>query len=200
MVAALGLAMGCATNASLPEKMDDFVEKTAEESSSYTSEDWEKSKESYQALVREYEENSDSYSPEEKSKAIQAMARYNALLLENGIASASQTIGDLIDQIPEVLNGIINQIDTNAINKGVNDFANTFEGLVNSIDTAAIRQSVEGLVNAVDTARIRKSIEGITQNIDTASLRKKVESIGRSLDQGKIEKTLEDLLKLLGAE
>lgn len=200
LVAALGLAIGCATNASLPEKMDDFVEKTAEESKNYTTEDWEKSRESYEALVQEYNENSDSYTPEEKSKAIQAMARYNALLIENGIASASESLGEILDQIPQVLNEIIEKIDTNAIKNTVNDFTSTLEGLVNSIDTAAIRESVEGIVNAVDTARLRKSIEGITQSIDTASLRKKVESIGRSIDPGKIEKTLEDFLNLLGAE
>ena len=200
MMATLCLAVGCAANASLPEKIDDFVEKTEEESKNYSAQDWDNSKEAYEALVREFEENSDSFTPEEKSKAVQAMARYNALLIEHGIASASETIGGFLEQIPQVLNGIINQIDTTAINKTVNDYTNTLEGLVNSIDTAAIRQSIEGIVNAVDTARIRKGIEGITQNIDTASLRKKVESIGRSLDPGKVEKTIEDLLKLLGAE
>ena len=199
-IAALAIFVGCASTKSLPERFDSFVEKTENEFKDYTEADWEKSRQEYEGFVQEIKDNYDSYSTSEKVKMAEAIGRYNSILIQNGVGSATESIGDLIDQIPEVLNGIINQIDTNAINKGVNDFANTFEGLVNSIDTAAIRQSVEGLVNAVDTARIRKSIEGITQNIDTASLRKKVESIGRSLDQGKIEKTLEDLLKLLGAE
>ena len=46
------LAIGCATTKSLPDRMDEFVEKTEAEYKNYTDEQWAKSKEDYNALVR----------------------------------------------------------------------------------------------------------------------------------------------------
>ena len=159
--AALLFAAGCATAVSLPDRLDKFVEKTEKEYKNYTEKDWEKSREEYDALVAEMKENYDSYSTAEKVRTMQAMGRYGTMVLGSEISGASESIGDVLEQIPETINDMIDQIDTAAIRKSV-------EG---------IKTGIEGIVESIDTARIRKSIEGLTQSIDTARLREKLEAV-----------------------
>ena len=161
LVAALALAVGCATTVSLPDRLDKFVEKTEKEYKNYTEEDWKKSKEEYEALVAEMKENYDSYTTSEKVRTMKAMGRYGTLVLGNELSTASETVGGVLEQIPETINDIIDGIDTTSIRQSV-------EGIKNGI---------EGLIESIDTAKIRKSIEGITENIDTAKLRQKLEAI-----------------------
>lgn len=168
--AAMVLSVGCATTVSLPDRLDKFVEKTEQEYKNYDEKDWEKSKAEYDALVAEMKENYDSYSTTDKVRTMKAVSRYGTILLSKELSSASESVGDVLEQIPETINDIIDQIDTVAIRQ-------TVEDIKGSIDTGAIRKSVEGIINSIDTARLRKSIEGITENIDTARLRQKLEAI-----------------------
>lgn len=155
------IAVGCATAVSLPDRLDKFVEKTEKEYKNYSEDDWKKSREEYDALVAEMKENYDSYTTSEKVRAMQAIGRYSTMVLGNEITNASESVGSVLEQLPEAINGMIDQIDTASIRKSV-------EG---------IKTGIEGLVESIDTARIRKSIEGITENIDTAKLRQKLEAI-----------------------
>ena len=160
-VAAAIFAVGCATTVSLPDRLDIFVEKTEKEYKNYTQEDWEKSRAEYDALVAEMKENYDSYTTSEKVRTMQAIGRYSTMVLGSEISNASESLGTVLDQIPETINGMIDQIDTASLRKSV-------EG---------IKTGIEGIVESIDTAKIRKSIEGITQNIDTAKLRQKLEAV-----------------------
>ncbi len=160
-VAAAILAVGCATTVSLPDRLDKFVEKTEKEYKNYTDDDWKKSREEYDALVAEMKENYDSYTTSEKVRTMQAIGRYSTMVLGSEISNASESLGTVLDQIPETINGMIDQIDTASLRKSV-------EG---------IKTGIEGIVESIDTAKIRKSIEGITQNIDTAKLRQKLEAV-----------------------
>jgi len=161
LCAAAMITIGCATTASLPDRLDDFVEKTEKEFKNYTEEDWKKSSEQYQALVDEFEENYDSYSTSDKVRAMQAIGRYNTIVLQNSVSGASETLNDVLESIPEAINDIIDNIDTTAIKESVD----------------GIKNGVEGIIESIDTAKLRKSIEGITENIDTAKLREKLEAI-----------------------
>lgn len=169
-IAAIVLAASCATTVSVPERLDRFVEKTEKEYKNYTEADWEKSRKEYDALVAEMKENYDSYSITEKVKIAQAVGRYSSLVIGNEVSEAAGSIGSILEQIPETINGVINDIDTARIRE-------TVEGIKSSIDTAAIRKTVEGLIESIDTAKIREQIEGIAGSIDTAKLREKIEAV-----------------------
>ena len=150
------LAIGCATTKSLPDRMDEFVEKTEAEYKNYTDEQWAKSKEDYNALVKEWEENMDSFSTSEKVRVMKSMGRYGAMVLEKEVAGASDSLGDILESIPETINDIIDQIDTAAIKESVDGIKNGVEGIIESIDTARLRKSVEGLTQSIDTAKLRE--------------------------------------------
>ena len=199
-IAALAIFVGCASTKSLPERFDSFVEKTENEFKDYTEADWEKSRQEYEGFVQEIKDNYDSYSTSEKVKMAEAIGRYNSILIQNGVGSASESIGDLIDQIPEVINDAIKNIDTVAIKQSMDNLGNTIEGIINSIDTAAIRKSVEGIVGSVDTARLRESIENMSKSIDTAEFRKKVEGIVNSIDSARLRQKLEAVIKIFGGD
>ena len=96
----------------------------------------------------------DNFSTSEKVRVMKSMGRYGAMVLEKEVAGASDSLGDILESIPETINDIIDQIDT-----------------------AAIKESVEGIIESIDTARLRKSVEGLTQSIDTAKLREKLEAL-----------------------
>ena len=199
-IAALAIFVGCASTKSLPERFDSFVEKTENEFKDYTEADWEKSRQEYEGFVQEIKDNYDSYSTSEKVKMAEAIGRYNSILIQNGVGSATESIGDLIDQIPDVINDAIKNIDTVAIKQSMDNLGNTIEGIINSIDTAAIRKSVEGLVGSVDTARLRESIENMSKSIDTAEFRKKVEGIVNSIDTARLRQKLEAVIKIFGGD
>lgn len=199
-IAALAIFVGCASTKSLPERFDSFVEKTENEFKDYTEADWEKSRQEYEGFVQEIKDNYDSYSTSEKVKMAEAIGRYNSILIQNGVGSASESLGDLIDQIPDVINDAIKNIDTVAIKQSMDNLGNTIEGIINSIDTAAIRKSVEGIVGSVDTARLRESIENMSKSIDTAEFRKKVEGIVNSIDTARLRQKLEAVIKIFGGD
>ena len=199
-IAALAIFVGCASTKSLPERFDSFVEKTENEFKDYTEADWEKSRQEYEGFVQEIKDNYDSYSTSEKVKMAEAIGRYNSILIQNGVGSATESIGDLIDQIPDVINDAIKNIDTVAIKQSMDNLGNTIEGIINSIDTAAIRKSVEGIVGSVDTARLRESIENMSKSIDTAEFRKKVEGIVNSIDTARLRQKLEAVIKIFGGD
>lgn len=199
-IAALAIFVGCASTKSLPERFDSFVEKTENEFKDYTEADWEKSRQEYEGFVQEIKDNYDSYSTSEKVKMAETIGRYNSILIQNGVGSATESIGDLIDQIPDVINDAIKNIDTVAIKQSMDNLGNTIEGIINSIDTAAIRKSVEGIVGSVDTARLRESIENMSKSIDTAEFRKKVEGIVNSIDTARLRQKLEAVIKIFGGD
>ncbi len=170
LFAAIILAVGCATTVSLPDRLDNFVEKTEKEYKNYSKEDWERVQAEYDVLVAEMKENYDSYTTAEKVRTMKAMGRYSSMVLSSEIGSATDALGEVLEQIPETINGIIDEIDTASIRE-------TVEGIKSSIDTAKIRKSVEGLINSIDTAKLKKQIEGIAESIDTAKLRQKMEAV-----------------------
>jgi len=199
-VAAAAIAFGCATASNAPDRLSKFVEKTEQEYKDYTEEDWKKSREEYDALVEEMKANYENYTTEENLEAAKAMSRYNSMLLENGVAEASESLSGMIEQLPTVINDLIENIDTSAIQQSIKSFGSSLEGLINSIDTAAIRKTIEGVVGSVDTAKIRKSIEGMAESIDTAALRRKIEGLARSVDTATINKTIESIIRKFGLE
>ena len=177
LAAMLFINVGCATTANVPERLDRFVDKTENEYRDYSSKDWSKSRETYQNLVDKMDANYSSYSAEKKIKAAAAMSRYNALLFQNEISGFSGSLGNLLEQLPEVINGTIDKIDT-----------------------ASLRKNIEEIKACTDTAKLRKSLETMIGKIDTAALRKKITAIAASVDTAELNKQSEAILKLLEKE
>ena len=169
-IAAVALFASCAATVSLPDRLDKFVEKTELEYKNYTEEDWQKSRDEYDALVTEMKKNYDSYSTSDKVRMMKAMGKYGAMTVENEISDISGTIGDVsgtlgdvLESIPETINDMIEKIDTAAVRASVD----------------SIKGSINDIIESIDTARLRKAVEGITQNIDTAKLREKIEALAK---------------------
>ena len=161
LATALAIMAGCATTMSLPDQLDKFVEKTEKEYKTYTEKEWEKSQEEYEELKAKINESYDSFSTSDKVRTMKAMGKYGSFVLEKELAGASETIGSVLESIPQTINDIIDEIDTTAIREGV-------EG---------VKKGIEGIIESVDTARLRKSVEGLTESIDTAKLREKLEAL-----------------------
>lgn len=157
------LLASCATSKSLPDRLDEFVEKTEKEYKNYTEDDWKKSREEYETLVAEMEENYDSYTTAEKTRTFKAMGKYSSMVLENEVGKASETIGGILESIPEKINDIINNIDTTAIRESVDSVKSSISGIIESIDTERLRKAVEGLTESIDTAKLREKLDALVK-------------------------------------
>lgn len=144
--ATLLLAFGCAATVSLPDRLDQFVEKTEKEYKNYDENDWKKSREEYDAIMAEVEENYDSYTTEEKIRIVKASGRYGVLMLGKEISGGAEKVGGVLEKIPETINDVIDNIDTTAIREGVENIKKGIEGLTESIDTARLREKLEAII------------------------------------------------------
>ena len=106
--------VSCANSSNLPTRIDDFVDKTEASADAMTYEDWELTTQQYEALLQEFAENYDSYTPEERQQVYEAVGRYNGLLVKQGLTEfqiqANQFIDALnkfIDELPNALDGLV---------------------------------------------------------------------------------------------
>ena len=115
LATALAIMAGCATTMSLPDQLDKFVEKTEKEYKTYTEKEWEKSQEEYEELKAKINESYDSFSTSDKVRTMKAMGKYGSFVLEKELAGASETIGSVLESIPQTINDIIDEIESNTI-------------------------------------------------------------------------------------
>ena len=100
----LFIVTSCASQ-SVPQKLDDFVNKVEQNSSAYSQSDWEKTAMEYQRLVDEYLYSEIEYTEEERNKAARAMGRYHAIILKNEIESSVSFLKEFCKIFPEYLDG-----------------------------------------------------------------------------------------------
>ena len=96
----------CATWKSVPEKLDKFVEETEKSASGYSTGDWQASKEQYQALISEYSEHEDEYTPEEKALVMKDIGRYHSMLILNSLRDAWEFLKTMIQILPSYWEGV----------------------------------------------------------------------------------------------
>lgn len=108
------LLVSCANSTNLPRRIDDFVDQTEASADSMTYEDWELTTQQYEALLEEFAENYDYYTPEERQQVYEAVGRYNGLLVKKGLTEfqiqANQfmnSLNKIIDELPNALEGLI---------------------------------------------------------------------------------------------
>lgn len=108
------LFVSCANSSNLPRRIDDFVDQTEASADAMTYEDWELTTQQYEALLEEFAENFDTYTPEERQQVYEAVGRYNGLLVKQGLTEfqiqANQfmdSLNKIIDELPNALEGLI---------------------------------------------------------------------------------------------
>lgn len=92
-------------------KFEHHLRKAENNSENWTEEDWEMSKEKYRQLLKEYEENYDNMSPEERNKVNKAIGRYNGILMKNGIKKVDESINEFIDRLPSLFEGFMSAFE-----------------------------------------------------------------------------------------
>lgn len=96
----------CATWKSVPKQLDKFVEETEMSSPGYSKDDWQVSKQQYQALISEYSEHENEYSPEERALVMKDIGRYHSLLIVNSLRDAWDFLKTMIQILPSYWEGV----------------------------------------------------------------------------------------------
>lgn len=125
-----------------PQRLDEFVDDAEINAGDYTAEDWAQSNEAYGLLLDEYLNSGQEYTEEEKQLAAEAMGRYHALVLKNGVTKAGEYLQKLGDILPSYLNGLASGIEENGGN--IESFFN------NLVDEEAMDQSIDRLNDALE--------------------------------------------------
>ena len=135
-VLAAAFMASCAVQ-TIPQQLDEFVEKAETKAEDYSAEDWQQSNEEYSALLDEYLNSGQEYTEEEKQMAASAIGRYHALLLKNGVAIAGGYLKKLGEILPSYLDGFASGIEESG-----GDLESFFNNLV---DEEALDQSLSKL-------------------------------------------------------
>ena len=113
MLVAVLCVTACATWKNVPQRLDKFVDETEQTSSRYSDNDWETSKQRYQALISEYAEHEDEYTDDQKALVMEDIGRYHALLAVHSMTDAITFLRTMIHILPSYLKGILEVIREN---------------------------------------------------------------------------------------
>lgn len=105
LVAALTVA--AASSCSTPYKLRNFVNRTERNCERYRPRRWMASVERYETLVKDYVRNYRRYSTHEKKIAMEAIGRYHAILVQNGLKESMGVVYDLKSILPAYLGGLL---------------------------------------------------------------------------------------------
>ena len=108
-MAAGTMLASCAVQ-TVPQKLDEFVDDAESNAGEYSAEDWAQSNETYGLLLDEYLNSGEEYTEEEKQLAAEAMGRYHALIIRNGVNLAGEYLQRLGDILPSYLDGLASGI------------------------------------------------------------------------------------------
>ena len=145
----VGLFMGlflvlaaCGGSTRLPVQMDSFVRNAELKSSSYDAQDWQLSMRRYEVLVKAYSSSKERYSESEKRLAANAMGRYHALLIKNGVEVSAAYVRELKEIVPSYLEGLVDGLDEYS-----EDIKRSLEGL---LDVEELEQRMRILEDRLD--------------------------------------------------
>ena len=88
-------------------KFDNYVDRVENNCDNWSEEDWEISKEKYRELIREYENNYDNLTIEERECINKAIGRYNGILMKKGIENIDYSIKKFVDRLPSMFEGFM---------------------------------------------------------------------------------------------
>ena len=96
-----------AASCSTPYRLRNFVDRTERNCERYRPRRWAASVERYETLVKDYVRNYHRYSTHEKKIAMEAIGRYHALLVQNGLKESMGVVYDLKSILPAYLGGLL---------------------------------------------------------------------------------------------
>lgn len=143
IISLLSLGLCSCASMSLPEKLDNFVDRAEIASENQTNDyDWQKSQEDFQILLDQFNSSDKKkYSQEEEQMAAKAIGRYHALLIKEGLEKSTDLLQNLGKIIPEYIDGLATELGKS-------------EGIIRSleqlIDTSAMQSSIEKLGTALE--------------------------------------------------
>gem|GEM_PF-895421 len=155
VVAVAALTVCCAT-ASLPQKLDTFVDDAELQNHKYSAKDWEKSQAEYNALLEEFLSSDDEYSDAERQMAARAIGRYHSLLVKNGLEESTSYISDIATVLPAYVEGLAEGFGEN-----LDQFAATLEKI---LDNEELQKSFENFGKQFE--KFGEQLEKLFEDLD----------------------------------
>lgn len=158
LVAVLSMT-ACATWKNVPERLDKFVGETEDVSSGYTQDDWQVSKQQYEALISEYSEHEDEYTPEQKALVMKDIGRYHSMLIVNSLRDAWDFLKTMIQILPSYWEGV-KEVFMEFIREKKSDISDVVRTL---IDPDGINNRIKSLVEDWDNL-----LDSVSDEIESA--------------------------------
>lgn len=106
------LCISCANAGNLPRRIDDFVAGTEASAKYMTPDDWELSTERYEAMLEEFVENYDRYTPQQRTEVYEAVERYNGLLVKHGLTDLQIQVNEFMNELNKYLDEFSSAADS----------------------------------------------------------------------------------------
>ena len=149
----------CATWKNVPERLDKFVGETEDVSSGYSQDDWQVSKQQYEALISEYSEHEDEYTVEQKALVMKDIGRYHSMLIVNSLRDAWEFLKTMIQILPSYWEGV-KEVFKEFIQEKKSDISDVVRTL---IDPDGINNRIKGLVEDWDNL-----LDSVSDEIESA--------------------------------
>ncbi len=104
ILCSLLLVMSCTSP--LASRFEKHVQKVESNFENMSEKDWESSKATYDALIKEFNENIDSYTQEEIATINNAIAKYKGLLVKKGMRNIDAKLKGATEQGSAFLDGL----------------------------------------------------------------------------------------------
>ena len=139
--------------------MDKFVGETEDVSSGYSQDDWQVSKQQYEALISEYSEHEDEYTVEQKALVMKDIGRYHSMLIVNSLRDAWEFLKTMIQILPSYWEGV-KEVFKEFIQEKKSDISDVVRTL---IDPDGINNRIKGLVEDWDNL-----LDSVSDEIESA--------------------------------
>ena len=149
----------CATWKNVPERLDEFVDKTEETAPDYSQSDWQVSKQQYEALISEYSDHEVEYTTEQKALVMKDIGRYHSLLIVNSLRDAIDFLKTMIKILPSYWEGV-KEVFMEFLQEKKRDISDLVRSL---IDPEGISGTVKGLADEWDNL-----LDGVSEEIESA--------------------------------
>ena len=107
LLLALAVTLMSACAFSLPDKITQIADKVAAKGADFTPEKWQKTNAQFEKLVKQYVDEYDKFSTDEKKKVNAAIGKYTATAIKCGVADAAKEVNALLKKIPDSVDAAI---------------------------------------------------------------------------------------------
>ncbi len=104
-------ALFSCASAPLSNRIDEYVSEVEASCQDWTEEQWQLSEQEYEILIEEYRLNYSTYTQEEKEAINRAIGRYNGLRIKHGLEDIGNTIKEIGEQLPTLVEGFMSAFE-----------------------------------------------------------------------------------------